>query len=221
MVPPDREVRNMKRDAVSGLLLIVGAVTGVLVMAIHPTAHDLLEPGHFGHQARLNALVHGLAVVSIPVLFLGLLGLARKLGPSDLTSAALVAYAFGGMAILCAAVADGFVATEVIGRMLDAEGASRDTYHTLLSYTSIWNQAFAKVYVVAMAASLLLWAFAIEKSRRIGRAAGIAGLVIGGALLLAFFAGQLRLNVHGFGIVILLQAVWLIWVGVLLIRSRD
>lgn len=219
MVAPDEGVRKMKRDLSSGILLIVGAVTGVAVMAFHPTAHGMLQPGQFGHQAHVNGLVHGLAIAAIPVLFLGLMGLARRLGPSDLTTAALVVYGFGAVAVLCAAVASGFVATEVVEGMLDAEGAARDTFHALLTYTGVVNQAFAKVHVVATAASLLLFSFAIEKSRRLGRATGIAGLVIGGSILLAFFAGHLRLNVHGFGIVVALQAVWLVWVGVLLGRE--
>jgi len=211
----------MKRELASGILLIAGALTGVLIMAVHPTSQGLLAPGRFGHQAHLNTLVHGLAVAAIPALFLGLLGLSRRLGPSDLSTAALVVYGLGCVAVMCAAVASGFVATEVIERMLDAEGASRDTLHALLSYTGIWNQAFAKVHVVATSASLLLWAFAIERSRRFSRAVGIAGLIIGGAVLVAFLAGHLRLNVHGFGIVVALQAIWLIWVGVLLCRPGD
>ena len=47
---------------------------------------------------------------------------------------------------------------------------------------------------------------------------GIAGICIGGVALVALLSGHLRLDVHGFGIVVLLQAVWLIWIGVLLGR---
>jgi heme/copper-type cytochrome/quinol oxidase subunit 1 len=81
----------MKRDAPSGILLIAGAVTGVLVMAVHPTAHSLLEPGAFSRQAHLIGTVHGLALASVPILFLGLLGLTRRLGWSQLAVAALQA----------------------------------------------------------------------------------------------------------------------------------
>jgi hypothetical protein len=50
---------------------------------------------------------------------------------------------------------------------------------------------------------------------------GFAGLVAGAALLLGIFAGHLRLNVHGFGIVILAEALWLVWVGILLCRNDE
>jgi len=211
----------MKRDVPSGILLIVGAVTGLVVMTHHPTARTLLEPGAFAHQARLNGLVHGLALASVPVLFLGLLGLTRRLGWSDLGVAALVVYGFATVAVTSAAVASGFVATEVIGRMAEAEGSARDLDHALMEYTGMLNQGFAKVDVVASSVALLLWSAAILKSRVMPRVVGHVGVIVGGAVLLAFFAGHLRLNVHGFGIVVFLQAVWLIWIGVLLCRSRD
>jgi hypothetical protein len=46
------------------------------------------------------------------------------------------------------------------------------------------------------------------------------GFVVGGSILVAFLAGHLRLNVHGYGIVIAFQAVWLIWTGIVLCRAR-
>jgi hypothetical protein len=69
--------------------------------------------------------------------------------------------------------------------------------------------------------AFLLWSAAVLKSRLLPRAVGLAGVVVGVAVLIAFLVGHLRLNVHGFGIVIVLQAAWLIWVGVLLCRPRD
>jgi hypothetical protein len=32
----------------------------------------------------------------------------------------------------------------------------------------------------------------------------------------AFFAGRLVLDVHGFGLVMLAQSTWLVWIGLLL-----
>lgn len=220
MVPPDREVRNMKRDVPSGILLIAGALTGMLVMSLHPTAHDYFEPGASEHVALLNMIVHGLALAALPAVFLGLLGLTRRLASSDLAVAALVVYGFACVAITTAAIASGFVFTDVAERMTDAAGASRDIFHELLTYTGILNQAFAKVNVVASSVAILLWSMAILKSRLMSRVIGNAGLIVGGALLVAFFAGHLRLNVHGFGIVVFLQGVWLIWIGVLMCHLR-
>lgn len=214
-------MRNLPRDVVSGLLLIAGSLAYMLVMTIHPTAHDLMTAESFARQARMGVLVHGLALAATPIVFLGLLGLSRRLGPSDLATAGLVVFGFGGVAVMSAAVASGFVATPLIGRLLTAEGASRDVYHALLGYTGLVNQGFAQVHVVAFSVAILLWSAAILVTGRMSRAAGIAGVVVGLGVLLVFFSGHVRLDVHGARIVFFAQSGWLIWLGSLLCRTEG
>lgn len=206
----------MKRGVASGTLLIVAAVAGMFVMLHHPAGHDLLQSGNFARMAGLNRFLHGLAIASIPVTFLGLMGLWRRLAPSDLAVAALVVWGFSGIAILVAAAAGGFLATDIMQQINGREAGMKETYNALAEYTHSLNQAFAAVNVVASSFSLLLWAFAIEKTRRLSRWAGLFGLVVAGATLLAFFSGKLRLNVAGYGMVIFAQAAWMIWIGILL-----
>jgi hypothetical protein len=211
----------VNRDVFSGSLLMAGALAGLVVMAFHPTAHGLMEgPGAEG-QARLNVIVHGVALAAVAVVFLGLLGLARRLGSGNLTNASLVFWGFGGAAVISAAVASGFVAPAVIERMSDAGGEGRAIQEALLAYTGQLNQGFAKVYVVATFASILLWSVAIVRSGRMARAAGIVGVVLSALVLLAVLAGHLRLGVHGFGIVTFAQSVWLVWVGCLLCLGGE
>jgi hypothetical protein len=209
----------MRRDFVSGILLIAGSLADVFALSLHPTSRDLLTSADPARQVHLNALVHGVALAGVPILFLGLLGLARRLAPSDLATAALVSYAFGGMAVLSAAVASGFVAPAMIEHMLDAEGPARSTYEALLAYSGHVNQGFATVYVVASSVAILLWSTAIVRSGRMARTVGIVGAVIGVGVLLAFFSGHLRLDVHGFGLVTFAQAGWTVWLGILLCRN--
>jgi len=206
----------MRREAASGILLVAGSLAGVLVMLLHPTSHHLLSGEKTAQAAALNTMVHGLALAAVPAVFLGLLGLARRLGPSDLTTAALVVYGFGAVAVISAAVASGFVATPVAERTLAAEGSAREIYHGLLWYTGRLNQGFAQVHVVASSVAILLWAVAILKSGRMSRATGVAGAVVGAGVLLAFLSGRLRLDVHGFGIVTFAQSAWMAWLGALL-----
>jgi hypothetical protein len=196
------------RDLASGILLIAGSGAGVVVMGLHPTAHGLVNPDSGAHLTRVNEMVHGLALAAVPAVFLGLLGLARRLAPSDLATAGLVAYGWASVAVLSAAVASGFVAPGVI------------TDEAFLSYTHLLNQGFAKVNVVASCVAILLFAAAILRGGRLSRAAGVFGAAVSAAILLLFFVGHLRLDVHGFGIVILAQSAWLIWIGILLCRER-
>jgi hypothetical protein len=173
----------------------------------------------FAGQAHRTVVVHGAALASVPVLFLGLLGLSRRLGRSDLATAALVAFGFGGVAVMTAAVASGFVATGLMRQILDGDGGSPEAYHALLSYTGLVNQGFARVGVVAWAVAVMLWSGAILKSRRMPRGLGIAGAMVGAGILSAVLVGHLPLNVHGFGLVTFAQSGWQIWIGVLLCRE--
>src|SRR5262249_49771425 len=94
MLSPERGGRNMSKDPIAGTMLIAGALLGVVVMALHPTGRSLAED--FQRQAALGSFVHGVAIASIPVVFLGLFGLWRRLGGTRLATAGLVAYAWAG-----------------------------------------------------------------------------------------------------------------------------
>lgn len=211
----------MQRDVPSGILLIAGALASMLVLSLHPTGHEILSAGDFQEQANLNVMIHGLALAATPILFLGLLGVSRRLGHSDLTTAALVAYGFGAVAIMAAAVASGFVATAVLEQISVGAGDADDVYHVLGWYTGLVNQGFAKVYVVAASVAILLWSVAVFKSEAMGSAVGVAGLVAGAGVLLAFLSGHLSLDVHGFGILTFAQGGWFIWLGILMCGRRK
>lgn len=211
----------MRRDVVSGMLLIVGSVAWVFALAHHPTGHDMLAGADPEGQARLGVLIHAIAIGSAPIVFMGLLGLARRLGRSDLVTAALVSFGFAAVGIMVAAVMSGFVATPLTQRIREADAPARDVYHMLLSYTGLINQGFAKVHVVASSVGMLLWSAAIWRSQRMSRAAGVAGAVIGAGVLFALFSGHLRLGVHGAQLVTFATSGWLIWVGVLLCRRAQ
>lgn len=209
----------MRRDVTSGILLIAGALTGVLALSLHPTAHDMLGGADAAGQARLGVVVHAVAIAGIPLTFAGLLGLTRRLGWSEPATAALIAYGFGAVAGMGAAVASGFVATPLTQEMLASPGAMRDLLHAQLGFAGLLNQGFAKVHLVATATAIVLWSTAILRGTTMPRAAGVAGVVIGALVLLGFFAGHLRLDVHGFGIVMLVEGAWLVWIGILLWRG--
>lgn len=197
----------MGRDAASGTLLIAGSASGAVVMALHPVAHGLRDPQAGAHLARLNVMVHSLALAAAPLVFLGLLGLWRRLSPSDAATAGLVIYGWGLVAVMSAAVASGFVAPRVIED------------HPLLDLVGSFNQGFAKLNVVASSIGILLLGTAILKTRRLATGVGVYGVVVSALLLALFFVGHITTDVHGFGVVTVAQGVFLAWVGILLCKS--
>jgi hypothetical protein len=212
----------MQREKASGMLLIASALMLVLVMTTHPTGHQMVSGTADAHRLIYkNMVVHGVAIASAPLLFLGLLGLSRRLGFTDLTIAALVFHGFAGTAVLSAALTSGFVASGVIHEFVAAEAAQRDLYSRLLEYTHFFNQAYAGVYVAASSVAILLWSAAMIRGGRMSRAAGWAGVVVSSLILVFHLAGHLNLDVHGFGVITVAQGAWLIWVGILMLKDSP
>lgn len=212
----------MRQEKASGILLIASALMMVLVMATHPTGHQMVSGAAEGTSlAHRNMLVHGIAIASVPPLFLGLLGLSRRLGFTDLTIAALVFHGFAGVAVLSAALTSGFVASGVIHEFVAAEASQRDFYSRLLEYTHYFNQAYAGVHLLASSVAILLWSVAILRGGRMSRAPAWAGVVVVSLVLLFHLAGHLNLDVHGFGIITVAQGAWIIWVGILMLQDSP
>jgi hypothetical protein len=215
----------MTDDRKGGLALITAAIAGLVTMALHPTGHDLLAAGdHFAPVVFLGTFVHALAIASMPVSFLGALALSRRLAaPDRLAVAAIVVYGFALAAGMAAAAVSGFVAPTIAHAIVTTTPPASETWRTLFDFNGRLNQAFARILAVASSAAIILWSVAIVRSRSLARGAGFYGLVVGSAIVVAVGSGYLSLDVHGFGLVVLLQAIWFIAVGILLWRlaGRD
>jgi hypothetical protein len=172
-------------------------------------------------MAQSTVAVHALALVSMPVLFFGAQGLSRHLATAQrLVLPALVAYAAAVIASMNAAAFSGLVAPALVPKILAGPPAS-GTWRIVFQHNGLLNQAFAAVFTAASSAAIILWSVAILRNRALARGIGIYGCVLGPITLAAFFSGHLRLNVHGFGLVIFGQAIWFAVTGVLLWRHEE
>jgi hypothetical protein len=212
----------MKDNRLGGIALIIGAVSGMITMSLHPVAgaHPI-TPAQFEKIAMLMIGVHVLAIAGVPFSFLGALALTRRLDSSGRVAlAGLVIYGLGLVAIMIAPAISGLVGTEIIRHMI-ARGADSERWRTLMEYNFLINQAFAKIFVVASCSAVAFWSLMIVKSRAFPIAPGIYGLLLGPVLVIAMISGGLSLDVHGFGLVIFGQAIWFIAAGVFLLRSKE
>lgn len=194
----------------------------MITMSLHPVAgaHPI-TPAQFEKLATLMIGVHVLAIAGVPFSFLGALALARRLdSPGRLAIAGLVIYGLALVAVMIAPAMSGLVGTEII-RHIIARGAGIEQWQTLMEYNFLINQAFAKIFVAASCAAIVLWSLAIVQRRMFPVAIGIYGLLLGPALVIAMTTGGLSLDAHGFGLIIFSQAVWFIVVGILLLRSTE
>src|ERR1700730_10713594 len=104
----------MKDNPLGGSALIIGAVSGIVTMSLHPvTGAHPITPDQFEKLATLMIGVHVLAIAGVPFSFLGALALARRLdSPGRLALAGLVIYGLGLVAVMIAPAISGLVGTE-------------------------------------------------------------------------------------------------------------
>ena len=207
----------MQRDRAAGAALIGGSLAGLVTMAFHPTGHALTSD--FAQVAATNRVVHSLAIAGTIATFLGLLRLSRQIANGKaLSDAALVSYGFGAVAVMFAAIASGFIATDLTAIVLEAGGNARAAYEPAFDFGWALNQASTKVFVVTASIGIALWSVAMLRDPAFGRGIGITGILVGGAATVATLSG-LRMDIHGFGPIVLGHAIWLTWTGIRLFRG--
>lgn len=210
----------MNDSRLGGLAWIVAAAALLVTMSLHPTGHELFEPGRFDGGARLARITHALALSSLPFSFLGGLALARRLAtPGRTALVALVVHGFSLAAVMLAAIASGFVAPRLVAEIL--ESPEGNAWKALMHYNWALNQACTQVYVVGSSVAILLWSLVIVRTRTLAFGLGMLGLVLAPLTILALLSGHVRLDVHGFGLIVVGQSLWTIGAGVSLWRRAG
>jgi hypothetical protein len=212
----------MTDNRLGGGAMIIGAVAALVTMSIHPTGGDLLAPGRLSSMTLLAGVAHGLAIASLPVAFLGALALTRYLdSPLRLAAGAVLAYGFALCAVMAAAAVSGFVAPPLLRRVVTEAPPMTDEWRLLVIYTGLLNRAFAMIFVMLSSGAVMLWSLAIVRTGALAKSVGLYGVVIAPIIVIAVGSGHIALDVHGFGAVILLQAIWFISAGTSLWRATD
>ena len=191
--------------------LIVGALIPALIIALHPTGHDIAgDPG--GSIALVNVVVHSTMIAAQPLVLFGLLGLSRRLGWSDLATAATVFFGVAAMTGIFAAVMSGFVAPTVVDGATHGDVMSEG----LLAFTGALNQGFAKVFLAMEAVAILLWSLALIRQRTLPAWLGYYGALA--AAVVAMIPGRGSVGVTEMMLATYLPAVWMLGVGMALLK---
>jgi hypothetical protein len=194
----------MIRPKQAGVLLATGVLLPLLVLAMHPTGHDLAHDPH-GRMLAVNHLVHGIAVAAMPLLLAGLAGLCAWLRWSASATLGFATYCIATACNLVAATMSGFVAPRLL-----AGGDADGTALRLLQYSHDINQAFAFIAAVATGLAFVAWAWSLHRHAVRKSALAALGALLGGVLVAAIASGTLRLDVSGILVATALQAAWLL-----------
>ncbi len=212
LVPMTSIEPNRGREPFAASCLLVGVVASIVVMVFHPTGHDLVNGTDRAGAIHRDQWVHAVAIGAMLLQTTGMLALTRRLRRSVVGAAdlAMVLWCAGVVAVLIAAVASGFVAPG----LLPPEGPPDASWR----WNHLQNQSFAAVFVVASSAAIVAWSIA-GWQRGLSRWLRTFGVTVPVVLTAFVVAGRLRLGVHGFFVVVLVEAVWAVGAAIELRRS--
>ena len=211
----------MTDDRKAGLAFIAGSIGGMVTVAIHPTSGGVLTPAQFERLAVMSGIAHSLAMVSFLVMFLGSIGLTRRLAaregsvrPDRLAITGLVGYGFGAVALLLATAVSGFV----FSRHHAAHDSRRcgecfPVAKMIISAVSSSTKRSRSLSVAASAA-VMLWSVSALRNGGFGKVIAAYGCLVAPVLIVLIGVGHLRLDVHGMAVVVLAHAIWFVGVGV-------
>ncbi len=223
---PDHAQHNPTTNARTvGWILIAGATLSLGFAMAHPqlTAHELnavLRQMIAG--ATFNGWVHGILMALYVILAAGLLGFSRLLGlDRPLVSLGMVAYGVGIIAMVGAAVINGFALSLFAGRYAAVKPEQANAVAASINAMGSISGAWAGVGAVASSMAILVWSVTLLRFGGGWRVAGVIGMAIGAATSVMLISGTIILNVHGFMLLIFSQSIWIVAIGYLLLGGAP
>ncbi len=216
-------LRSPSRPA--AVALAASTVLSIAIVAVHPTIQGG-PPGQILHDlAAAQALdqhVHGALIMLMMSYLFGFAGLAGRLDlrrPAVL--AGLIAYAIGTVAMIGAALIDGFIAPAFAARFLKASPDEAAVALDVLLFGEIAIQYLSKLGFIGLSAGMLGCSLPLLRGRGLARATGLIGLVSGvlpaGLLIVA------RIDLEPTSLIMILaaEAVWNLAAAALLLHGAD
>ena len=202
----------MSSNRIAAIALIAGTLAGYVTMFFHPTGADVIAAASGGASNSVAMAVHFLAWLGQGATLAGAVGITHRLwSQRELAVGSYVFFTLAAVAALVATAASGFVAPRVVAGIAAADTTAREAMMSHLRYTWYINQTFSMMCVLFTSVAILLWSIAMLRARTMGRGLGGYGVVLSVALVAAVVLRLLPLDVHGFGIVVLTQGVWMMW----------
>jgi hypothetical protein len=167
---------------VAGFLMLVSAFVSIAFVALDPavtatTSRGILEA--MVANGTMHRVVHAVELACVLGLAFGFTSLASTIDTRrSAVQGAWVAYLIGCIAMVGAAVTDGFITGDVAGYYLKA-GHSADTGREMIHFCYVVIQNLAVVAWFFQSVGVMAMAFALLRERGLQRIVGMLGLATG------------------------------------------
>ena len=206
----------------SGWAMIAGTIGVLATLVLHPSERGLFDPSLVEGIGRTMIIVHSLALVSLPLWFMGGCGLSKRIGWNDAFAVAgLIVYGFALAAMTNALVIDGLVTPGLARAIANAAPDKAIEWKIAFNHNAMLDQAFVNVFLAASSAAITLWSVAILRTAVFLRIIGIFGCLLGVATIISQLTGELGQHPHIFFLVLIGQAIWFLGIGLQLCRAKT
>lgn len=215
---------DLPKDRVAGTFLVASAVLTTVALAHHPavgTRHqgDLVHALASG--GPINGAFHAFMIVMILVLYIGLVGYARRRGvQSILVLGGLVVASSGLLAELGAALIDGFFIPGFGAHLARGNPASIGQGLQIIVAAALALQILAKCGLFATSAAIVLWSIDLFDGERAHVVLAIVGCAGGAVALVISSTVASTLNPHNAALAFAMQALWYGVAGAFMIRGQ-
>ncbi len=188
-------------------------------MVLHPSG------GSFEHMLKISAVVmgtHTLALIAIPFILYGFLGLTKKLNGDEFYSKmAFIAILMGLFAVMCAALINGLTLPLYINQYKTASKEIIDSIKPIIYYNSSLNHAFDLVFIGSVCFAVTFWSIAVFRTQTLPMWTAYFGITLSLIAIVALIAGFVFFDLTGFRVFIAGFAIWTITIGKLLDKDTN
>lgn len=202
----------------SGICLIVGCLLAITTMVLHPVGGDI---EHISKMKSALYFSHGLALLCIPFISFGFLGLTQLLMTKSKTALlAFIIFSFGLFAVMIGGCIDGLVLPKFVSNY-NANADSIQTVEKIIQYGFAINRSMIYIFIIATALSLGIWSALIIRNQQISKGLGYLGLVVLAIGILGVGFKFNFTNLFGFRTFVFLIVSWKIAVGIAMIKGKS
>ncbi len=184
----------------AGVIIAVSAGLTIVALSHHPTIAHREPSAAIADVVRFAAtdrIVHGamIAIMGALLFSLCVLSIRRDLRDQSVL-AALVAFAIGAVALIGAALLDGFVVPSIATTYAAAPPSAMPGAVALLRFCGATIQAASMLGTVAVSVAILLWSIGLVRSAGVLRTTGIVGVLVAALPAVVFAVGGSTLTPH-------------------------
>ena len=205
---------------IAGATLITASALAVLAMSHHPTAHGGASTEWISELARIGPLsraVHAAMIATVIAIWLALDAWSDARGGRGALRVARRLYGLGALAMIGAALVNGFAVDSLAARALAGGLEAVDDAVRVIPLTWALNQTLAGFGVFAMCGAIAAWSLDLWRVPgtlpRVAAGYGLLTALVTGS---AFAMGLFRLDVMGMGAVVGAHCIWYVLAGIVM-----